>query len=180
MAADYRRIARISRAKGLAGAVVVMPVCVLPASAWENLRLWIVPPDHGLIRETRVHSVSVHSVSVHSVSGSDEHLLLSLDGVSDRATAQRLTGRSLLCRVEDCVLVSGEKRGSAVGLRVIDAAHGPLGVIVEERAGSAQVLWVVAGPFGEVLIPAVDEFIDARDEDAVRVSLPEGLLGLNA
>jgi 16S rRNA processing protein RimM len=74
----------------------------------------------------------------------------------------------------------GEEGGSAVGLRVTDVARGPLGVIVEERAGAAQTLWVVDGPFGEILIPAVDEFVHARDEAAVQVSLPEGLLGLNA
>jgi 16S rRNA processing protein RimM len=170
-------MAQITRVKGLAGEIVVAPTVSLPACAWEGLRLWVVPPDHDLIRETRVCSV------VEQGAG----LLLTLEGVADRAVAQRLAGRYLLARAEDCGEGSDERDGRdgydekepCVGLTVVDETYGLLGTITEERQGVAQTLWVVDGPFGEVLIPAVDEFIRARDSDVVTVRVPHGLLELN-
>jgi 16S rRNA processing protein RimM len=181
---DYRRIAQISRVKGLAGQLVALPVIDLPLGVWEGLCLWVVPPEHDLVRKTRVLSVAA--------CGSG--LLLSLEGVADRATAQRLQGRHLLARAEDCgdgadqagdVGDADDSRPafghgkSALGLKVSDEREGFLGTIVEERIGFAQTLWVVDGPFGEVLIPAVDEFIGACDKETIRVLLPPGLLELN-
>jgi 16S rRNA processing protein RimM len=179
--ASYRRIARIIRVKGLAGELVV--ACAPDASLCvdEGLRVWVVPPDHDLVRETRVRSVAE--------SGEDgDHLLLSLDGVADRTTAQRLQGRYLLASADDVddaraatgALGAMGAAASALGLTVIDMAEGLVGTIVEERVGAAQTLWVVDGPAGETLIPAVDEFICARDDQAVHVRLPQGLLGLNS
>jgi 16S rRNA processing protein RimM len=197
----YRRVARVSRTKGLAGALVVAPAIDLPLRTWEDLRLWVVPPEHGLIRETSVRSVVAHGAG----------LLLTLEGVADRTTAQRLQGRHLLARIADgggghgeggtgdlasgVVPATGAATGvatgtkdvdaygqeaSAVGMEITDEVRGYLGIVVEERRGAAQTLWAVEGPFGEVLIPVVDEFICSRDGQAARVRLPEGLVELNA
>jgi 16S rRNA processing protein RimM len=142
----------------------------LPLSVWEGLRLWIVPPEHDLIRETRVRAVAEKG----------EFLLLSLEGVTERTAAQRLAGRYLLALVDDCgEQLDKDGRSSSVGLDVVDEAWGFLGAIVNERHGFAQTLWVVEGPFGEVLIPAVDEFICSRDQSTVRVRIPAGLLELD-
>jgi 16S rRNA processing protein RimM len=173
--ANYCRLAQITRVKGLAGEVVAVPLRTLPLRAWEGLRLWIVPPDHGLIRETRVRSVVEHGAG-------DADVLLALEGVTDRLTAQRLQGRFVLARADDCGEAldgGGDEAKSAVGLTVIDEEHGLLGSIVEERRGAAQTLWVLDGPFGEVLIPAVGEFILSRDTETICVCLPHGLLELN-
>jgi 16S rRNA processing protein RimM len=114
------------------------------------------------------------------VAESKTYLLLGLEGVTERTTAQRLVGRYLLARADDCGGQPDEnERDSAVGLTVVDEVRGFLGAIVEERFGVAQTLWVVKGPFGEVLIPAVDEFIRSRDEERVCVRVPEGLLELD-
>ncbi|MDR2586880.1 MAG: hypothetical protein LBC23_01285 [Coriobacteriales bacterium] len=180
--ASYRRIARIIRTKGLAGELVVACAPDVPFCVDEGLRVWVVPPDHDLVRQTQVQSV------VESGEGGD-NLLLTLDGVADRTTAQRLQGRYLLACAEDVggaqaadtgALGSWGAAASALGLSVIDEAAGFLGTIVEERVGAAQTLWVVDGTAGEVLIPAVDAFICERDEQAVHVRLPQGLLGLNS
>jgi 16S rRNA processing protein RimM len=177
--ANYCRLAQITRVKGLAGELVAAPLRALPLRVWENLRLWIVPPDHDLIRETRVCSVAEHGAR-----GAD--LLLTLEGVTDRLTAQRLQGRFVLACVDDCGEALDEvsnggsgEAGSAVGLTVVDEERGLLGTIVEERRSTAQTLWVLDGPFGEVLVPAVEEFILSRDAEAICVHLPHGLLELN-
>ncbi|MDR1013744.1 MAG: hypothetical protein LBL86_02010 [Coriobacteriales bacterium] len=181
----YRRIAHISRAKGLAGQVVADPLDGLPSHVWAGLMLWVVPPAHGLVRETCVRA----AVEKGEKGG---HLLLSLEGVDGRDDAERLVGRFLLARTAD-VGEEGAAPGpppapgsppvdgpsSAVGLTVSDAARGVLGTVVEERQGAAQALWVVDGPFGELLVPVVDEFVRGREGDVVRVVLPQGLLELN-
>ncbi|MDR0347044.1 MAG: hypothetical protein LBH56_01540 [Coriobacteriales bacterium] len=174
--ARYRRIARISRSKGLSGHVMAVPLDDRPLQLKDDMRLWVVPPSHGLIRETRVLSVAAR----------DAQALLALEGVTTRATAQRLEGRYLLALAKDCdeEQDNGDKdgRGAArpsTGMTVIDERHGLLGTIVEERQGVAQALWVIDGPFGEVLIPVVKEFIRTRDATTVTVVLPPGLLELN-
>ncbi|MDR1083132.1 MAG: hypothetical protein LBL27_04615 [Coriobacteriales bacterium] len=167
--ADYRRIARIIRAKGLSGEVMVLFAPGFSLRAAQGLRLWIVPPDHDLIRET----------SVRSVTERGEYALLALNGVTKRSVAQRLQGRSLLACAQDVKDMLITDDNSAVGLAVFDVERGALGTIVEERVGEEQTLWVLDGPFGEVLIPAVDELIRARDKEKVEVLLPHGLLELN-
>jgi 16S rRNA processing protein RimM len=193
----YRRVARISRAKGLAGEVAVVAAAALPLSAWEGLRLWVVPPEHGLVRTTCVRSATERGAE----------LLLALEGVADRTTAQRLQGRHLLARVDDLDAAAYAEAGAVAmaaagatgaarsaasvpgasslasvkpGVEVTDEVHGYLGTIVEVRPGSAQALLVIEGPFGEVLVPAVDEFIRSCDGKAACVRLPSGLLELNA
>ncbi|MDR2106041.1 MAG: 16S rRNA processing protein RimM [Coriobacteriales bacterium] len=186
----YRRIARISRAKGLAGEVTVVAAVELPVCAWEGLQLWVVPPAHRLIRTTHVRSAVERGAE----------LLLTLEGVVDRTTAQRLQGKYLLARVDDLAATATDVSHADVthapgveshkdahglaslkaGVEVTDEVHGYLGSIVEVRPGSAQALLVIEGPFGEVLVPAVDEFIRSCDGKAACVRLPSGLLELNA
>jgi len=165
----YRRIAYISRARGLHGELVVVPLFRLPFHIWEGLRLWVVPPDHKLIRETKVCAARQ----------SLDKLYLMLEAVSDPTTAQRLVGRYLLAREGDFEYEADEDNHRFLGLSVYDASAGFIGTVVEVRMGSAQLLLVVEGPHGEVLIPAVDEIIHDHDDSALHVSLPQGLLELN-
>lgn len=64
------------------------------------------------------------------------------------------------------------------GLRVVDRQHGDLGCIEDMFSTPAHDIYVVRGPFGEVLIPAVDAFIITIDREArcMTVDLPDGLV----
>lgn len=64
------------------------------------------------------------------------------------------------------------------GLRVVDATLGEIGVLEDMLTTAAHDIYVVRGLFGEVLIPAVDEFIEAVDleQRLLRVDLPQGLV----
>jgi 16S rRNA processing protein RimM len=142
----------------------------LPFQAWEGLPLWVVPPDHDLIRKTRVLTATEN----------EKGLVLTLEGVTDRTTAQRLVGRFLLASTDDCDVEDANRDASSfVGKEVVDEVRGLIGTVVEERRGTAQTLLVVEGPFGEVLIPQVDEFIRSDDGHMLGVRLPEGLLELS-
>jgi 16S rRNA processing protein RimM len=64
------------------------------------------------------------------------------------------------------------------GLKVVDQVHGDIGVLNNIYSTAAHDTYVVEGCFGEVLIPAVKQFIlDINlDVGVVSVSLPEGLV----
>lgn len=67
------------------------------------------------------------------------------------------------------------------GFRVEDEAQGALGTITQVEDSTANVLFFVKGNQGELMIPAVEDFILDIDHAnrAIRMRLPEGLLDLN-
>jgi len=64
------------------------------------------------------------------------------------------------------------------GLEVIDARRGQLGRLVKMFSTAAHDVYVVDGPYGEVLIPAVEAMVTAIDLERgiMEVDLPEGLV----
>jgi len=64
------------------------------------------------------------------------------------------------------------------GLQVIDRQYGSIGTLQEMFSTAAHDTYVVDGKYGEVLIPAVGQFILEIDLEArvMRVDLPEGLV----
>jgi 16S rRNA processing protein RimM len=64
------------------------------------------------------------------------------------------------------------------GLQVIDRHYGDLGHLVRMFTTAAHDTYVVEGTYGEVLIPAVKEFVVAIDleQGIVEVDLPAGLV----
>ncbi|MDR1713015.1 MAG: hypothetical protein LBR39_02515 [Coriobacteriales bacterium] len=186
---DYVQVAYISKAKGLMGEVIVTPVDDRPLLLPAGLEVWVVPPQTGVVRHSRVLDLRQQA----------KGWLLTLADVADRTIAERLVGCYLLARAGDVPADSGlagfaaadpAVAGSAaavaeppIGLPVLDAsaADGLIGILREVRHGVAQDLWVVdGGVYGEVLIPAVEEFICSQDAAGIRVMLPAGLLELSS
>jgi 16S rRNA processing protein RimM len=64
------------------------------------------------------------------------------------------------------------------GLQVVDRERGPIGKLHQMFDTAAHDTYVVTGPYGEVLIPAVGQFIQEIDLDqrVMNVDLPEGLI----
>ena len=66
-----------------------------------------------------------------------------------------------------------------IGRTVVDERHGELGEIREVIETAAHDVWVIDGPYGEVLVPVVDEVIvsypEAADE-AIRTRVMDGLI----
>lgn len=103
--------------------------------------------------------------------------LASLDHI-DKVTG--LSGTSVLMRYADLGELPEDSYywHELQGLRVIDKQHGDLGCIEDMFSTSAHDIYVVRGPFGEVLIPAVDAFIVSIDREGrcMTVDLPDGLI----
>ena len=94
--------------------------------------------------------------------------VLKLEGVSDRAAAERLAGRYL----EAPALPLAPETyywHQLIGLSVTDEAANDLGKVVEIfRAGENEV-YRIEGPAGELLVPALRDVVRSIDVDAGRM-----------
>lgn len=67
------------------------------------------------------------------------------------------------------------------GLKVVDRELGDIGMLEDLLSTPGHDIYVVTGPYGEVMIPAVDAMVQEVDLGAeiMHVSLPQGLVELN-
>ena len=143
----------------------------LPSLIAEGMTVVPVPPA---LKGSRKFSV----ISVES--DDREGSLVTFEGVATISDAEELVGKTLLveedCLPENFALVNASL---LVGREVRDTEHGSLGEITEVLVGPTQNVWVIDGSFGQVMMPAVDEFIvEAPVEGPITVSIPQGLLRL--
>lgn len=113
---------------------------------------------------------------------SDEICLLKLCDIDTEERARELTG----CDVFFPRALAKEEEGGAswaeiIGFRVIDEASGKVvGTIQHVDDSTINVLFTLATPQGDVLIPASDDLIHDVDRQAqtITMTIPEGLLDL--
>jgi len=145
---SFVTLGRVLKTRGLDGEVVVAPAAGLPDALVPGLQVWFVPPPD----RDRVATIS-------SVRPGPKGIVLDFDPILATDAAADLAGRSVLARVEDVPEPVAEPADSAVGLRVIDATRGDLGVVDEVIVTGANDVWIVHGPLGEVLIPVIDDCV---------------------
>jgi 16S rRNA processing protein RimM len=94
--------------------------------------------------------------------------VLRLEGISDRAAAERLAGRYLEAPAE-ALPPETYYWHQLIGLAAVDEAGSDLGNVVEIfRAGENEV-YRIEGPSGELLIPALREVVRSIDLGAGRM-----------
>lgn len=150
---------------------MTVPVHSLPSLIAEGMTVVPVPPA---LKGSRKFSV----ISVES--DDREGSLVTFEGVATISDAEELVGKTLLVE-EDCLPENFSLVNASllVGREVIDVEQGSLGEITEVLVGPTQNVWVIEGSFGQVMMPAVDEFIiEAPIEGPITVSIPQGLLRL--
>lgn len=166
----YRSIARVEKSHGKQGEVVTVPVRGLPPLVRAGLEVACVPPQLGERRWRRIASVT---------DGGRAGQLVSLEGASSIADAEKLVGRTLLARVSDLphdLALHDVER--LMGREVCDERLGELGSIVEVMCGPANDVWVIEGPLGELLLPVYDAVVsEVPDEGPIPVRAPEGIEG---
>ncbi|MFA5516381.1 MAG: ribosome maturation factor RimM [Desulfuromonadales bacterium] len=168
----------------------------------ELFCLGVVAGTHGLRGDLKVRSLSgdfeslldaeevflrrgdeVGCYKAVKVSPHKGNLLLRLAGLDDINAVLPLVGSEVLMRYGDLgPLAEDEFYWSELkGMQVVDQARGELGILEDLFTTAAHDVYVVRGRFGEVLIPAVDEFIVSvdRGHNHLRVDLPEGLISEN-
>ena len=107
-------------------------------------------------------------------------VLLRLRGYDSIDSAESIIGSQVLL-AEDMLPDLGEDEyywGQLEGLQVIDQQQGEVGTLRDLISTAAHDTYVVNGCFGEILIPAVHQFILGIDLQAgiMRVDLPDGLI----
>lgn len=161
------RVGWITRPHGLRGEVRVVPEGE-PAEGLERFRtVWLVGPWGEEERQV---------ASVRRAVGA---FLVKLEGVDDRTHAERLRGAEV-CVPEDQLppLPEGTYYVSdLLGAEVVTEEGQPLGALADVLHGPAHDVYVVRGPRGEVLLPAVREVVrEVRVQDRrITVRLLPGL-----
>jgi 16S rRNA processing protein RimM len=168
--APFTALARVMKSHGLKGEVAVEPAADLPFVLPIGLEVWFVPPPAG-----------VRCGQIENVRRGPKGPLIKVSGIDDIGTAQKLVGADIMVRSEDLPdawFEPVEEADDPVGLSVTDVERGLLGEIVELIVTGANDVWVVDGPYGEVLLPVIDDVVLELDWAArsVSVRLLPGLL----
>ena len=155
---------------------------------------------HGLRGDVKVHLPSEREVllrygqrfmlyrdgavtevrSVKRVAPCGGGCLVRFEGITEVETAFRLVGCEVWISPGDLSFPAGEDEHPAalVGMSVMDARLGGIGVVEDFFATAAHGILVVQGEYGEVLIPNLPGFKKMVDwkERRLLVELPEGLV----
>jgi 16S rRNA processing protein RimM len=166
---ELLRLGVVTGIHGLRGDLKVRPLTDEP-SALLAAREVCLRGRQGELIPCRVAAVKAHKAIV----------LLRLQGFENIDAVQTMVGCEVLMpRGELPALTDGEFYWFELeGLSVVDRRCGNLGVLEEMFSTAAHDIYVVRGCYGEVLIPAVEEFIVEIDRDGRRmlVDLPDGLV----
>ncbi len=152
----YVPVGRVVKAHGLSGEVSVIPADGLLFVLEEGLRVWFVPPR-----------ADVRDSVIEHVRRGPKGPLVKFSGVEGIDAAHRLNGATVLAEAADLPAGWDEAEDDPVGLVVTDAARGVLGEVVDVIITGANDVWVVeGGPYGQVLLPVIDQVIRSVDWDA--------------
>ena len=132
-----------------------------------------------------------HLAEVETVYTGDEHtpyhllssrihrgqLLIKIEGCSDRGQAETLRGMLISVAIADAApLKPGEYyHHEIIGLAVVSDQGEALGDITDIIETGANDVYVVSGPNGELLLPAIKSVILKIEPPQMTVHLPDGL-----
>ena len=170
---DLREIGRIVAAHGVVGEMKVAPETDDP-DRFTELETVFVGEDEKSSSLFEIRSVRMQP-SKHGIT-----VILALEGISDRDSAQEQRKKRIYAREKDLpALNPGEYfLSDLIGLTVQSASEGVLGRVIDvfELPGQ-NVLSVRLSDGREVMIPAIPEFLNDIDMDrqTVTVSVIEGM-----
>lgn len=165
--AGFINIGRVVKPHGLKGEVAVITSVDVPFDSLVGIEVWFVPPPARL-----------RTARISTARQGPKALLLGFDGVDDAALASELRGTEILANDADIEIAEEELEPDVTGFQVLDAARGNLGTVTDTIVTGANDVWVVDGPFGQVLIPVIDDVVKDIDEESqiIRVELLAGLI----
>lgn len=173
MTVRYRNIARVVRTHGRRGEVVAEALRGLPFLVHPGMSVALTPPA---LKRDRFCDV----LSVRDQAG---QFVVEFSGIDSLTDAEGIVGCYMLAREGEVEL--GPLDASLDELRgreVVDDRFGSLGRIRDILETLANDVWVVdGGPFGEVLIPVIEDAVDSIPETgALRTHIMDGLISSDA
>lgn len=161
-AADVLPFGRFGRPHGVRGEIALRPYNL----EGDGLADVVLPLSVSVVRES-----SRRELSLLSVRASNDVLLVRLEGVETREQAAALTNaelwvpRSALPELEEDEFYVED----LLGCTVVDVDGRTRGTVCATFWNGAQDIMTIEGPDGELLVPAVSEFIREVDLDARRL-----------
>lgn len=156
-------VGRVAKAHGIRGEVSVEVLSDHPGR-------FIV----GAVFQSGEQDLIIETIRPHQ-----DRMLVKFVEVSDRNDAEAIRGAKLTIPAEErAALPEGHYYPSdLVGLDVVDPSGAKLGRFIRVVDSPAHDIWVVQNARGEVLVPAVKQFVIGVDLEARRITLdpPEGL-----
>lgn len=166
-------IAKITKAHGIRGEIQIYSY-VREGPAFFKDRTFLV--GHDATHVERLHIETARSVDPN-------RLILRIKDIKDRTQAEALAGRELfLKKTEMPNLPEGEYYWhELIGLTVVTAEGGRLGTLSEIIETGANDVYVINGPLGNILIPAIEEVVKEIDKKTgtMKVALLPGLIDIN-
>lgn len=143
--AGWVAVGRVLGAHGTRGALRVESLSDVPGRFAPGAAVWIQ---------------AVRRV-IQSSSTAKGTLILKLEGIDDRATAERMKDEVIeVPESERPPLPPGSYYADElIGLAVVDPEGRPLGTLEEVLTTGANDVYVVRGPQGETLLPAIDDVV---------------------
>ncbi len=151
------RVARVGKTWGVRGQLIVRLDNPDSEQGWIDEVIWL-----------RGEAWPMAPVEVGKWQVKGERILIQFAGIESPEDARALTGLELWVPREALPKTDEDEHyvRDLLGMKVIDKVRGELGHIAQVfPAGTADV-WVVRGPQGEHMIPAVSDFILSVDDEA--------------
>jgi 16S rRNA processing protein RimM len=173
---DLVAIGKIVKVFGIRGEVILQSMTSVPARFHTLRRGYLVRADEA----ERRADAPARQISIERASVQPRGVRLKLTGVDDRTMAEQLIGMLLMVDESQKIRVP---RGTwfvhdLIGMDVVDEDGKRIGIVHDVLHMPAQDVYVIKGERGEMMIPAVKEFILSVDVAAhrMRVRLIEGML----
>jgi 16S rRNA processing protein RimM len=167
----YLLVGRVLRPHGVGGELRVEIITDHPERLSEHACFYLARSDSP----AAAHRYPVEKVRIHR-----DVALVKLGGCDDRNSAEELRGLLVQIPVEDAVpLEQGEYYlYQLIGVRVETEDGEALGRVADVIETGANDVYVVRGPRGEVLLPAIEDVVVELDLESKRmvVHLLPGLL----
>lgn len=167
-------LGRVTGVHGLRGDLRVRPESSDGSALLELEHLLLRPPGSDTPSRYKV----TRAVARRGV------MQIHLKGIDRIEMAEALVGGELLTTADALPELDEDEYywHELDGMQVIDVQRGELGTIVDLLPTGAHDVYVVQGPLGEILIPAVEVFVLEidRQQRLMRVDLPDGLIDHDA
>ncbi|MBN1976171.1 MAG: 16S rRNA processing protein RimM [Anaerolineae bacterium] len=168
----YLVVGRVLRPHGVLGELRVEVITDYPERLGQHVHFYLAHPDSP----EQVQRYSIEKIRQHK-----EIALLKLEGCDDRNGADVLRNMLVQIPVEEAVpLEEGEYYHFQIaGVRVETEDGEWLGQVAEVLETGANDVYLVRGPRGEILLPAIADVVLELDLEARRmvVRLLPGILG---
>ena len=156
MKKEYLECGKVCSAHGVRGTIKVEPWCDSPKVLAMQKRVFLAEKD-GRYAERQVISASV----------SGNLVLLLLEGIDSREAASAMKNSILYLNRADIPLQPGQMLlQDMIGLDVVDIETGRVyGKLKDTFDGARSTIYTIETRGGEVLLPAIPEFVKEIDEN---------------